>query len=74
MASDGAVTGRLRYLGIPGLQAALTVQHQFDPSQAADDGLVTEEEAVWYADEDLETFQLVAIDIPKNFAPNTGPE
>jgi len=39
LASDGAVTGRLRYLGIPGLQAALTVQYQFDPSQAADDGL-----------------------------------
>ena len=39
LASDGAVTGRLRYLGIPGLQAALTVQYQFDPSQFADDGL-----------------------------------
>lgn len=39
MASDGAITGRLRYLGIPGLQAAVTVQHQFDPSQAANDGL-----------------------------------
>jgi predicted porin len=39
LASDGAVTGRLRYLGIAGLQAGLTVQHQFDPSQMADDGL-----------------------------------
>lgn len=39
LASDGAITGRLRYLGIPGLQAAVTVQHQFDPSQAANDGL-----------------------------------
>jgi len=39
LASDGAVTGRLRYLGIPGLQAALTLHYQFDPSQAADDGL-----------------------------------
>jgi len=39
LASDGAVTGRLRYLGIPGLQAALTVQYQFDPSQEANDGL-----------------------------------
>jgi len=39
LASDGAVTGRLRYLGIPGLQAALTVQYQFDPSQLANDGL-----------------------------------
>lgn len=38
-ASDGAITGRLRYLGIPGLQAALTVQYQFDPSQVANDGL-----------------------------------
>jgi hypothetical protein len=39
LASDGAVTGRLRYLGMPGLQAALTVQYQFDPSQLANDGL-----------------------------------
>jgi len=38
-ASDGAITGRLRYLGIPGLLAALTVQYQFDPSQVANDGL-----------------------------------
>ncbi len=38
-ASDGAITGRLRYLGIPGLQAAVTVQYQFDPSQTANDGL-----------------------------------
>jgi hypothetical protein len=39
LASDGAVTGRLRYLGIPGLQAAVSVQYQFDPSQVSDDGL-----------------------------------
>lgn len=39
VASDGAITGRLRYLGIPGLQAAVTVQYQFDPSQTANDGL-----------------------------------
>jgi hypothetical protein len=39
VANEPAVTGRLRYLGIPGLQAALTVQYQFDPSQVADDGL-----------------------------------
>ena len=39
IASDGAVTGRLRYLGIAGLQAAVTVQYQFDPSQIANDGL-----------------------------------
>jgi len=39
VANDGAITGRLRYLGIPGLQAALTVQYQFDPSQVANDGL-----------------------------------
>ncbi len=38
-ANDGALTGRLRYLGIPGLQAAVTVQYQFDPSQVANDGL-----------------------------------
>jgi len=39
LASDGAITGRLRYLGIAGLQAAVTVQYQFDPSQLANDGL-----------------------------------
>ena len=38
-ASDGAITGRIRYHGIAGLQAALTVQYQFDPSQVANDGL-----------------------------------
>jgi opacity protein-like surface antigen len=38
-ASDGAITGRLRYVGIPGLQAALTVQYQIDPSQVPNDGL-----------------------------------
>ena len=39
LASDGAITGRLRYFGISGLQASLTVQYQFDPSQVANDGL-----------------------------------
>ena len=39
LASDGAITGRLRYMGISGLQAAVTVQYQFDPSQVANDGL-----------------------------------
>lgn len=39
IASDGAITGRLRYLGIAGLLAAVTVQYQFDPSQVANDGL-----------------------------------
>ena len=39
LANDGALTGRLRYLGIPGLQAAVTVQYQFDPSQVSGDGL-----------------------------------
>jgi hypothetical protein len=39
VASDGAVTGRLRYLGIPGLQAAVTLHHQFDASQESNDGL-----------------------------------
>jgi hypothetical protein len=39
VASDGAVTGRLRYLGVRGLQAAVTVQYQFDPSQVSNDGL-----------------------------------
>ncbi len=39
VASDGAITGRLRYLGIPGLLAAVTVQYQFDPSQVSNDGL-----------------------------------
>ena len=39
IASDGAITGRMRYFGVPGLQAALTLQYQFDPSQLANDGL-----------------------------------
>lgn len=39
VANDGALTGRLRYVGIPGLQAAVTVQYQFDPSQVSGDGL-----------------------------------
>lgn len=39
LANDAAITGRLRYFGIPGLQAAVTVQYQFDPSQEKDDGL-----------------------------------
>jgi len=39
IASDGAITGRLRYLGMTGLQAAVTMQYQFDPSQATNDGL-----------------------------------
>ena len=39
LANDGAITGRLRYLGIPGLLTALTVQYQVDPSQISNDGL-----------------------------------
>lgn len=39
IAENPAVTGRLRYLGITGLQASVTVQHQFDASQAGGDGL-----------------------------------
>jgi len=39
IAKDPAITARLRYLGIAGLQAAVTVQHQFDASQAGGDGL-----------------------------------
>jgi hypothetical protein len=39
VASDGAITGRMRYFGIPGLQAAMTLHYQFDPSQVANDGL-----------------------------------
>jgi hypothetical protein len=39
LASDGAITGRVRYFGIPGLHAGLTLQYQFDPSQEANDGL-----------------------------------
>lgn len=39
VANDGALTGRIRYLGVPGLLAALTLQYQFDPSQVANDGL-----------------------------------
>jgi hypothetical protein len=39
VASDGAVIGRVRYLGIPGLTAAMSLQYQFDPSQVSGDGL-----------------------------------
>jgi len=39
LAENPAITGRLRYLGIAGLQAAVTVQHQFDASQKGGDGL-----------------------------------
>ena len=39
VANDGAITGRLRYTGIAGLQTAVTVQYQFDPSQVSGDGL-----------------------------------
>jgi len=39
LANDGAITGRLRYLGIAGLQTAVTVQYQVDPSQISNDGL-----------------------------------
>jgi predicted porin len=39
IANDFAVTGRLRYFGIAGLQAGITVQYQFDPSQENNDGL-----------------------------------
>jgi hypothetical protein len=39
LANDFAVTGRLQYFGIPGLQAAVTLQYQFDPSQEKNDGL-----------------------------------
>jgi hypothetical protein len=39
LANDWAVTGRLRYFGLAGLQAGVTVQYQFDPSQESNDGL-----------------------------------
>ncbi len=39
LANDFAVTGRLRYFGMAGLQAGITVQYQFDPSQESNDGL-----------------------------------
>ena len=39
LASELAVTARLVYAGVPGLKAGLTLHHQFDPSQVADDGL-----------------------------------
>lgn len=39
VANDWAITGRLRYFGIAGLQAGITVQYQFDPSQESNDGL-----------------------------------
>ena len=39
LANDGAITGRLRYFGIAGLQTAVTVHYQVDPSQISNDGL-----------------------------------
>jgi hypothetical protein len=39
IANDFALTGRLRYFGMAGLQAGITVQYQFDPSQEKQDGL-----------------------------------
>lgn len=38
-ASDLAITGRLKYTGIPGLELGLTGQYQGDPSQVDGDGL-----------------------------------
>ncbi len=37
--SDGAVTGRLKYTGIQGLELAASVNHQFDPTQDDDSAL-----------------------------------
>lgn len=39
LANDFAMTGRLRYTGIPGLELSGSVQYQSDPSQVAGDGL-----------------------------------
>ena len=36
---DLAVTGRLKYTGIPGVEVAGSISHQKDPSQASGDGL-----------------------------------
>jgi hypothetical protein len=38
-ASDPAVTGRVRYTGVPGLELAASYQFQSDPSQVTGDGL-----------------------------------
>ncbi len=34
--SDGAITGRIKYTGIQGLELSATAQHQFDPTQDDD--------------------------------------
>jgi len=39
MASDPAMTLRLKYTGVPGLELAASYQYQSDPSQVAGDGL-----------------------------------
>jgi len=39
IANDFAVTGRLRYTGIPGLELAASLQYQTDASQTSGDGL-----------------------------------
>ena len=42
--SDGAVTGRLKYTGIQGLELSASAQHQFDPTQ--DDGTDAEDDFI----------------------------
>lgn len=39
LASDPALTGRIRYTGVPGLELAASYQFQSDPSQVTGDGL-----------------------------------
>ncbi|HEX2139883.1 MAG TPA: porin [Woeseiaceae bacterium] len=41
LASDPAITGRLKYTGFPGLELAASYQYQSDPSQVGADGLDT---------------------------------
>ncbi len=38
-ASEPAITGRIKYTGVPGLEVAASIHHQFDPSQTPGDGL-----------------------------------
>ena len=42
--SDGAITGRLKYTGIQGLELAASIQHQFDPTQ--DDDTAAEDDFI----------------------------
>ena len=60
-ASDWAVTGRVKYTGVPGLELSASLQYQSDPSQVSgdglDDGTLFTAHAIWQS----QGFQLRAL-------------